>query len=59
FIFGMDIFKSKTDGSMSNPLMVLIGLMVIRLVASTRLKESGMVGKPVEEELEDLILLED
>jgi hypothetical protein len=55
----MDIFKSKTDGSMSNPLMVLIGLMVIRLVASTRLKESGMVGKPVEEELEDLILLED
>lgn len=59
FIFGMDIFKSKTDGSMSNPLMVLIGLMVISLVASTRLKESAMIGKMVEEELEDLILLED
>ena len=59
FIFGMDIFKSKTDGSMGNPLMVLIGLMVISLIASTRLKESVMVGKPEPADLEDLVLLED
>jgi cyanate permease len=59
FIFGMDIFKSKIDGSMSNPLMVMIGLMVISLIASTRLKESAMVIKPEVAEMEDLILLKD
>lgn len=59
FIFGMDIFKSEIDGSMSNPLMVMIGLMVISLVASTRLKESAMVIKPEVAEMEDLILLKD
>jgi cyanate permease len=59
FIFGMDIFKSKTDGSMGNPLLVLIGLMVISLIASTRLKESVMVGKPESADLADLVLLED
>jgi cyanate permease len=42
FIFGMDIFKSKVSGSMSNPLMVLIGLMVFALLVSFRLKESNM-----------------
>jgi len=42
FIFGMDIFKSKDSGSMSNPLMVLIGLMVFALLVSFRLKESNM-----------------
>jgi FLVCR family MFS transporter 7 len=45
FIFGMDIFKSKTDGSMSNPLMVLIALMIISVVISFFLKESSRVGK--------------
>jgi cyanate permease len=59
FIFGLDIFKSKADGSMSNPLMVLIGLMVLSLIASTRLKESAMIGKTEPEELEKLVLLED
>ena len=59
FIFGMDIFKSKVDGSMSNPLMVMIGLMVISLIASTRLKESAMIGKVEPEELDGLVLLED
>jgi cyanate permease len=59
FIFGLDIFKSKADGSMSNPLMVLIGLMVLSLIASTRLKESAMIGKTEPEELEVLVLLED
>ena len=59
FIFGLDIFKSKADGSMSNPLMVLIGLMVLSLIASTRLKESAMIGKTEPKELEVLVLLED
>ena len=59
FIFGLDIFKSKADGSMSSPLMVLIGLMVLSLIASTRLKESAMIGKTEPEELEELVLLED
>jgi len=59
FIFGMDIFKSKIDGSMSNPLMVMIGLMGISLIASTRLKESAMVIKPEMAEMEDLVLLKD
>src|SRR5512133_1745163 len=45
FIFGMDMFKAKVDGSMSNPLIVLIGLMVISLLASLKLKESKLVGK--------------
>jgi MFS family permease len=48
FIFGMDIFKSKADGSMSNPLMVLIGLLVISLIVSFRLKESALVEKSTE-----------
>jgi MFS family permease len=48
FIFGMDIFKSKVDGSMSNPLIFLIGLMFVSLIVSFRLKESTMVIKSVE-----------
>lgn len=39
FIFGMDFFKSKADGSMGYPLMVLIGLMVLSFVFSFWLKE--------------------
>lgn len=46
FIFAMDIFKSKVDGSMSNPLLVMIGLMVLSLIVSTRLRESKMITKP-------------
>jgi len=45
FIFGMDIFKSKADGSMSNPLLVLIGLMVLSVIASFFLKESSIIKK--------------
>jgi len=59
FIFGMDIFKTKTDGSMSNPLMVLIGLMVISLIVSTRLRESSMMEEVPAEEIDELVLLED
>jgi FLVCR family MFS transporter 7 len=59
FIFGMDIFKSKPDGSMSNPLIVLIGLMVVSLIVSTRLKESSMMDEASTEEIDELVLLED
>lgn len=45
FIFGMDAFKSKVDGSMSNPLLVMIGLMVVSLIVSFALKESDMAHK--------------
>ena len=44
---------------MSNPLMVLIGLMVLSIIASTRLKESTMVRKMAVTDMEDLVLLED
>jgi MFS family permease len=47
FIFGMDLFKSKANGSMSNPLMILIGLMVLSIVASFFLKESSIFKKKV------------
>ncbi|MCK9560283.1 MAG: MFS transporter [Candidatus Marinimicrobia bacterium] len=43
FIFGMDIFKSPTTGSMTVPLVVLIGLMVLGLLIGTRLKESALI----------------
>jgi len=55
FIFGMDIFKSKTDGSMSNPLMVLIALMAISLVVSFRLKESAMVEGSIELKIDTVV----
>jgi cyanate permease len=44
FIFGMDMFKSKIDGSMGIPLLVLIGLMVISFLISLKLKESKLIG---------------
>ena len=40
FILGMDAFKSPETGSMTMPLLVLIGLMVICLFLGTRLKEA-------------------
>jgi sugar phosphate permease len=40
FIFGMDSFKSPETGSMTLPLIVLIGLMVISLLLCTRLREA-------------------
>jgi cyanate permease len=43
FIFGMDSFKSAATGSMTRPLVVLIGLMVIGFLSSTRLKESKLL----------------
>jgi len=40
FILGLDIFKSTETGSMTLPLIVLIGLMVLGLLLSTRLREA-------------------
>jgi len=45
FIFAMDIFKSPKTGSMTIPLMVLIGLMAIGILVSTQLKESSLMSK--------------
>ena len=44
FIFSMDSFKSPITGSMTMPLIVLIGLMLFSLMLSTQLKESPMMG---------------
>jgi cyanate permease len=48
FIFGMDAFKSPTDGSMTVSLIVLVILMVLSLVLSFWLKESKtlLIGTP-------------
>ena len=45
FIFAMDIFKSPVTGSMTIPLMVLIGLMFLGILMSTQLKESSLISK--------------
>lgn len=43
FILGMDILKSPDTGSMTMPLVVLIGLMVLSLLFATRLKEPANI----------------
>ena len=43
FIIGMDSFKSQETGSMTTSLIVLIGLMGLSLLLSTRLKESTLI----------------
>lgn len=45
FIFSMDIFKSAETGSMTRPLVILIVLMAMGLLVSTRLKESSLISK--------------
>jgi len=44
FTLAMDSFKSPGSGSMMHALGVLIGLMVLGLLASTRLRESSIMG---------------
>jgi len=44
FIFGMDSLKSASTGSMTNPLIVLIVLMVICVFISIPLKESPLLN---------------
>jgi cyanate permease len=45
FIFGMDSFKNSLTGSMTKPLIFLIGLMVLSFLISMRLKESPLLVK--------------
>jgi hypothetical protein len=44
FIFAMDSLKSPINGSMTKSLIVLIGLMVISILISLRLKESKILS---------------
>ena len=44
FIFGLDILKSPQTGSMTTPLSILIGLMVLSLLLATQLKEPASLG---------------
>ena len=41
FILAMDVFKSPRNGSMTQPLLVLIALLAVCLVLATRLKEAS------------------
>ena len=43
FIFGMDAFKVPGSDSMMPSLIALIGLMLVALLAATRLRESGLL----------------
>lgn len=45
FIFGMDSFKSTLTGSMTRSLILMIGLMVLSILMSFRLKESKILSK--------------
>ena len=45
FIFAMDSFKSAATGSMTRSLVILIGLMVLSILMSFRLKESTILIK--------------
>jgi MFS family permease len=45
FILGMDALKSTTTGSMTTSLLLLVGLMVLGLVMSLRLRESTLIGR--------------
>ena len=51
FIFGMDSFKSAATGSMTKPLIFLIGLMVVSIMLSLRLKESALMSVDEAEEV--------
>jgi|WetSurMetagenome_2_1015567.scaffolds.fasta_scaffold43142_2 MFS family permease len=46
FIFGMDSLKSSVSGSMTRSLIFLIGLMMLSILISFRLKESIILTRP-------------
>lgn len=48
FIFGMNSFKSAITGSMTRSLVLMIGLMVVSILISFRLKESVILSKEVD-----------
>ncbi len=43
FIFGMDAFKTAGTGSMTRPLIIMTGLMLLSFICSTRLRESALL----------------
>jgi cyanate permease len=43
FIFGMDAFKAAGTGSMTRPLIIMTGLMLLSFLCSTRLRESALL----------------
>lgn len=43
FIFGMDEFKAADTGSMTMPLIIMTGLMLVSFICSTRLRESALL----------------
>ncbi len=43
FIFGMDAFKAAGTGSMTRPLIIMTGLMLLSFICSTRLRESALL----------------
>jgi cyanate permease len=45
FIFGMDSLKSSLTGSMTRSLIILIGLMLLSILMSLRLKESTILNR--------------
>jgi MFS family permease len=45
FIFGMDSFRSPATGNMTPSLWVLIGLLILSLLLSTRFRESKIVAE--------------
>jgi cyanate permease len=45
FIFAMDSFRSPSDGSMTASLIVLIVLLILGVVLTTRLKEPAMLAE--------------
>ncbi|MDP4281657.1 MAG: MFS transporter [Bacteroidota bacterium] len=48
FIFGMDLMKSPQNGSMTLPLLILFGMMMIGLILSFSLKESKLLSSKSE-----------
>ena len=48
FILAMDSFKSPDTGSMTNPLIVLIGLMFLALLITTRLQDAPILEAAAE-----------
>jgi MFS family permease len=48
FIFGMDSLKSHTTGSMTRSMIFLIGLMILSILISVRLKESIILTREVD-----------
>jgi len=45
FILGMDAFKAPGTGSMTIPLLVLIGLLIVCLIIGSQLKEAVAINK--------------